>query len=129
MHKNINNKINDGWYSVRDCYLSNDINKDTWESILKRVFYYDILLYKLKNCGYNPKHWDILRKRKAKVKKILEQTNPKLLKWEDISPHFRVKLINSSVKGLSFYTENEKMINLMETLVYGVNNNKSKNNN
>ena len=28
MSINTNNKTNDGWHSVRDCYLSNNITKD-----------------------------------------------------------------------------------------------------
>jgi hypothetical protein len=128
MHKDTSNKINNGWYSVRDCYLSKNITKDDWRSIRMQAFSF-LLTERLENYGYDYKSWNRLKNQRYRAKATLKVANTRLLHWKDLSHRLKVNLDDFSIRYIVGQSNNEEITNLMRTLIYGAGGNKFKSNN
>ena len=128
MHKDTSNKINNGWHSVTDCYLSNNITKDDWRSIRMNAFSF-LLSERLENYGYDYKSWNRLKNQRYRAKAILKVADTRLLHWENASHRFEVNFNDFSIRYNVCQSSNEEITNLMRTLIYEAGGNKFKSNN
>ena len=128
MHKDTSNKINNGWHSVTDCYLSNNITKDDWRSIRMNAFSF-LLSERLENYGYDYKSWNRLKNQRYRAKAILKVADTRLLHWGNASHRFEVNFDDFSIRYNVCQSSNEEITNLMRVLIYGAGSNKFKNNN
>ena len=126
MHKNTNNKINNGWHSIKDCYLSNSITKHDWRTIRMNALRF-LLTEKLENYGYDYQSWNRLKNQRYRAKATLKAANTALLHWRDASHRFKVNLDDFSIRYIIGHSNNEEITNLMRTLIYGADSIKNKN--
>ena len=111
MSINTTNKINNGWHSIKDCYLSNNITKDDWRTIRMNALRF-LLTERLENYGYDFKSWNRLKNQRYRAKATIK------VNFNDFSIRYNV-----------CQSSNEEITNLMRTLIYGVGGNKFKSNN
>jgi len=128
MQKDTKSKINNDWYSIKDCYLSNNITKEDWRSIRMNAFSF-LLNERLENYGYDLKSWNRLKNQRYRAKAILKVADTRLLYWANISHRFEVNFDDFSIRYNVCQSSNEEITNLMRTLIYGADSNRFKNNN
>lgn len=117
MSINTTNQTNNGWHSVRDCYLSN-ITKEDWRSIRMQALDF-LLSERLENYGYDYKSWNRLKNKRYRVKALLKVADNRLLHWKDLSDRLEVNLDDYSIRYIVGQSNNEEITNLMSTLIYG----------